>query len=169
MGVVSNWCWNCLNIYKFKWMLPYQVCVCPVLAHRSLALIDMHEHLSLTQFKISSEIYIVVCWLESLSQVQCVAYFMIFFSYFSRGLMDRYLRINRLLERVCVWVIAGLLVLVWESVISHIGINSQAPSLNGQFSYRHDTKLWVFNLSSRGANDSLHLYNFTLTKWSSSE
>lgn len=88
-------------------MLPYQVCVCPFLAHRSLALIDMHEHLSLTQFKISSEIYIVVCWLESLSQVQCVAYFMIFFSYFSRGLMDRYLRINRLLERVPACVCMG--------------------------------------------------------------
>lgn len=99
----------------------------------SSTLIDMHEHLSF-DFKISSEIYIVVCWLKvSLIRCNVSLIFIIFFSYF-RGHYDRYLRrINRLsvyMSACCVYD-KHVCLYVRESVISNFGINSQAPSLYG--------------------------------------
>lgn len=93
--------------------------------------IDWHArtHLSL-DFKISSEIYIVVCWSKvSLTGAMCRLFYDIFlwFSWTWWSLSTTYQSIVRMYEYDYLFAC----VCVWVSVISSFGINAQAPSLYG--------------------------------------
>lgn len=120
-------------IYIFKWMLPYQV----LCLSCSRALI-FHMSIDICTKLVRRFILLFAGW-KSLSGAMCRLFYIYFFSFVDSWSLSTHQSIKSVCFSLCVYVlIPGLF--VWESVVLHFGINSQAPPIFGQFTFRHDTK-----------------------------